>query len=338
MRKNVLFMLLAMILCLSFGSAVLAGEQSGIEGTINFQMETQTLEFKGYSVGTDFEGKPALVLIFDYCNLSDESNFAASDFYIQVFQNGIERDQATLDFDGEWGEAQKNYTTEIKDGAKLTVCVGYLLNDVTSPVDIEAKEFVNWEDEQKMAIDIAQFSEKASAAESTDEPETSPVTQKDVIDWEAKYNDLKAEYDDLKLKYDALQEEYDHMKAESTVSESKAEPKKGENATVTESVNTTSEEATAGQKNALRSAEQYLNFTAFSYKGLIEQLEYEQYLHEDAVYAADHCGADWNEQAAKAAANYLEYTSFSRDGLIEQLEYEGYTHEQAVYGAEQNGY
>lgn len=37
----------------------------------------------------------------------------------------------------------------------------------------------------------------------------------------------------------------------------------------------------------------------FSYTGLIEQLEYEQYSHDDAVYAADNCGADWNEQAAK---------------------------------------
>ena len=54
--------------------------------------------------------------------------------------------------------------------------------------------------------------------------------------------------------------------------------------------------------------------------------------------AADHCGADWNEQAAKSAKNYLDFTAFSRDELIAQLEYEGFTHEQAVYGAEANGY
>ena len=76
----------------------------------------------------------------------------------------------------------------------------------------------------------------------------------------------------------------------------------------------------------------------FSYSGLIEQLEYEQYSHDEAVYAADNCGADWNEQAAKAAANYLSIMSFSRQGLIDQLVYEGYTTEQATYGVEQNGY
>lgn len=95
---------------------------------------------------------------------------------------------------------------------------------------------------------------------------------------------------------------------------------------------------TAGQRNAINSAKSYLEWSAFSYEGLIDQLEYEKYSHEDAVYAADNCGADWYEQAVKKARSYLEYSPFSRDGLIEQLEYEGFTYDQAVYGAEQNGY
>lgn len=90
-------------------------------------------------------------------------------------------------------------------------------------------------------------------------------------------------------------------------------------------------------KNALKSANSYLNYTAFSYTGLIGQLEYEGYTTEEATYAADNCGADWFEQAAKSAENYLKYSSFSRSGLISQLEYEGFTNEQAVYGVEQNG-
>lgn len=95
---------------------------------------------------------------------------------------------------------------------------------------------------------------------------------------------------------------------------------------------------TTGQKNALNSARSYLEFSAFSYEGLIKQLEFENYSHEDAVFAVDNCGADWNEQAVKSAKSYLDTSSFSKDSLIEQLEYEGFTHEQAVYGAEQNGY
>lgn len=95
---------------------------------------------------------------------------------------------------------------------------------------------------------------------------------------------------------------------------------------------------TTGQRNALSKAKDYLEFAAFSYTGLIEQLEYAKFSHEEAVYGADNCGADWNEQAALKAKSYLDLMSFSKDGLIEQLEYDGFTHEQAVYGAEQNGY
>lgn len=98
-----------------------------------------------------------------------------------------------------------------------------------------------------------------------------------------------------------------------------------------------SESITAGQKNALSSAQSYLNFSAFSHDGLIDQLEYEKYSTEDATWAADNCGANWNDQALKSAKNYLQYSAFSYSGLIEQLEYEKYTSEQATYGADNCG-
>lgn len=95
---------------------------------------------------------------------------------------------------------------------------------------------------------------------------------------------------------------------------------------------------TTSQKNALSSAKSYLKYSAFSYEGLIDQLEYEGYPHEDCVYAVDNCGADWFDQAVKCAESYLKYSSFSYSELVEQLEYEGFTYEQAVYGAKQNGF
>lgn len=100
----------------------------------------------------------------------------------------------------------------------------------------------------------------------------------------------------------------------------------------TETISPTVKE-TVSQRNAVRSAKNYLNYTAFSHDGLVAQLEYEKFSHEDAVYGADNSGADWNEQAAKSAKKYLEYTAFSRESLIEQLKYEKYTQEQAEYGA-----
>lgn len=93
-------------------------------------------------------------------------------------------------------------------------------------------------------------------------------------------------------------------------------------------------EMSVEQKNAIRAAEQYLNYTAFSKEGLIAQLEYEKYSHESAAFAVNNITVDWNEQAVRSAIHYLDYTAFSYTGLIKQLEYEKFTHEQAVYGAD----
>lgn len=117
-----------------------------------------------------------------------------------------------------------------------------------------------------------------------------------------------------------------------------------QNTTDNNSTNATTESSTEGkqetvsQKNAVRKAKSYLDFSAFSREGLIDQLEYEGFSTEDATYGADNSGADWNEQAVKKAKSYLDFSAFSRQGLIDQLEYEGFTYEQAVYGVEQNGF
>lgn len=89
---------------------------------------------------------------------------------------------------------------------------------------------------------------------------------------------------------------------------------------------------TISQKNAVKKAKLYLDYSAFSYNGLVKQLEYEQFSHDDAVYGADNSGADWNEQAAKKAKSYMDYSAFSRGGLIDQLKHEGFTQSQAEYG------
>ena len=89
----------------------------------------------------------------------------------------------------------------------------------------------------------------------------------------------------------------------------------------------------SGKRNALERALEYLDYTSFSYSGLIDQLEFEGFTKEEATYGADNCGADWYEQAVKKAEEYLDYTSFSYSGLIDQLEFEGFTPSQAEYGA-----
>ena len=72
----------------------------------------------------------------------------------------------------------------------------------------------------------------------------------------------------------------------------------------------------------MRKAKDYLDYTAFSRSGLINQLvEFDGFSTADATFAVDHITVDWNEQAAKAAKDYLDVSGFSRSGLIDQLEY-----------------
>ena len=100
----------------------------------------------------------------------------------------------------------------------------------------------------------------------------------------------------------------------------------------------TSSASSLGEQNALRSALAYLNVSSFSKLGLLEQLQFEGYTYDEARYAVNACGADWDEQAYKSALAYLRVSSFSRSGLIEQLEFEGFSHEEALYGVTKAGY
>jgi hypothetical protein len=100
---------------------------------------------------------------------------------------------------------------------------------------------------------------------------------------------------------------------------------------------------TKAQEQAIGAAEDYLEYSAFSRKGLIKQLSSdagEGFSKADATFAVDHIKVYWKEQAAKSAKEYLEYSNFSRSGLIHQLESdagEGFTHSQAVYGVNKAG-
>lgn len=100
---------------------------------------------------------------------------------------------------------------------------------------------------------------------------------------------------------------------------------------------------TPGEQQALGQAQDYLGYSAFSYNGLIAQLDSPyggQFSKADATWAADHCGADWNAEAVKAAQEYLKTSHFSHAALVAQLDsaYGGqFTRAQAEYGATQAG-
>ena len=103
-------------------------------------------------------------------------------------------------------------------------------------------------------------------------------------------------------------------------------------------------EITLAMENALEAAQDYLDYSAFSRKGLIDQLSSDYgsgFEAADAKWAVDQRGArTGSEQAVKAAKDYLDYSSFSRQGLIDQLSSPyGYqfTVEEATYAVNKIG-
>ncbi|MEQ5818100.1 Ltp family lipoprotein [Halomonas sp. SCS19] len=103
------------------------------------------------------------------------------------------------------------------------------------------------------------------------------------------------------------------------------------------------QELTNPQKNAVRSANQYLSMQGFSRQGLIDQLSSDfgdGYEVSDATVAVDSLEVDWNKEALDSAKLYLSMQGFSCKGLIDQLSSESgdnFTESQATYGAQQAG-
>lgn len=100
---------------------------------------------------------------------------------------------------------------------------------------------------------------------------------------------------------------------------------------------------TGPQRNAVRSAGNYLMISGFSRAGLIAQLSSQygdDYEVADATAAVDSMAIDWNAQAVRSAKQYLQMSGFSCRGLIQQLSAgagDKYTETEATYGAQQAG-
>lgn len=102
-------------------------------------------------------------------------------------------------------------------------------------------------------------------------------------------------------------------------------------------------EMTMEEEQAIFAALDYLDYSAFSKQGLIDQLssEYgEQFPVKVAEQAVASLDVDWNAEAVEAAQDYVDYSSFSCESLVDQLSSEygdQFTTKQARHGATEIG-
>mgnify|MGYP003295606717 CR=1 FL=1 len=168
--------------------------------------------------------------------------------------------------------------------------------------------------------------------------------EKELVD--AKIQEVKQATADQLAKEKAEKEEAERIKKEQEEAEAKAKAEEEARIKAEEEAKAKQEEEARKAEeqkklenaNCIKTAQQYINYTAFSRSGLISQLEYEGYSTESAEYSVDSLNIDWNNQCAKMAQQYLDYSSFSRSGLYDQLAYEGFSSEQIEYGLSQVGY
>lgn len=111
------------------------------------------VELLGTSISQDYEGKPVLVVEYNFTNNSDESQsfiFACQD---KAFQNGIECDDTVIGCDDIDSQQQMN---EIQPGTTYALKIGYHLQDTTSPVDIEVTslDFINEDTLLKQMVNL----------------------------------------------------------------------------------------------------------------------------------------------------------------------------------------
>lgn len=96
-----------------------------------------TLTYTGHEVGSDYEGKPVLIVYFDYTNKKDEASYSQLTFYPQVFQNGVECSIGIL---MDENEAVTNSTKEIQKDVTLNIAQVYELQDNTNPVTLKVTD------------------------------------------------------------------------------------------------------------------------------------------------------------------------------------------------------
>lgn len=160
MKKKLIGMLLAMSLVLSLTACGGSGDsnksesedgkesvakedgaeevnENGTVEKISIDNTEGTLTYTGHEVGSDYEGKPVLIVYFDYTNKKDEASYSQLTFYPQAFQNGVECGIGIL---MDENEAITNSTKEIQKDVILNIAQVYELQDNTNPVTLKVTD------------------------------------------------------------------------------------------------------------------------------------------------------------------------------------------------------
>lgn len=96
----------------------------------------------------DYEGKPAMVISFDFKNNSSSTASFFSAVSCIAYQDGVSLDSAVISDDTVCDSSAS--LKSLQPGAQLKVQEAYVLSNTTSPVTVEVKPLIDFSGKQKL--------------------------------------------------------------------------------------------------------------------------------------------------------------------------------------------
>ena len=106
-----------------------------------------TVSIKDHILTTDESGKDVIIINYDFTNTGNEGTSFSSAISTKAFQEGIQLTNAYL-YNNEYYNNENN-SKEIKTGATISVQTAYELDSLTSPVEIEVTDLLDFSGKSK---------------------------------------------------------------------------------------------------------------------------------------------------------------------------------------------
>lgn len=129
------------------------GDKSEDSGSVSKDDASDNTRLGDYSIvidscrlAKDYEGKDVVIVKYIFGNVEDDDavSFVAT-FNYEVYQNGVGLNEAYF-VDDDANYSSDNQLKDIKKGATIEVEVAYVLEDTTSPIEVEVSEWLSWDD------------------------------------------------------------------------------------------------------------------------------------------------------------------------------------------------
>ena len=154
--KKFLSVLMVVALLVVFGVFAIGSSESETEdqgkGTAS-QTENESnlgdykVEIMECRLSKDFEGKPVVIVKYNFTNNSEDSTAFYTAFDDSVYQDGVGLNESyVLDDSAQYDEG--NQTKDIKSGASIEVEAAYELNDTETDIDVEVEELFSFDDKK----------------------------------------------------------------------------------------------------------------------------------------------------------------------------------------------